>query len=275
MLGVPFLLIYNGFVVIRREGLHIANLLSLFFGIAILAGIYSSVHGLILLINGTATNTEIYFWAVIGSTIFYISFIFVAFLFYSVFTRTIPRSSTYDFIIVLGAGLINGERVTPLLASRCDKAVKVYNRSMSSAKIVCSGGQGSDEKISEARAMKNYILTKGVPDKDIILEDKSVNTIENLSNTKRMLDQNKGRKKIALVTSNYHVQRAMIYSRQVGIQCTGIGSRTALYFWPSAMIREYIALMKYYLPWFLAGLLIIYLLLFMFIKLFALSMIII
>lgn len=47
---------------------------------------------------------------------------------------------------------------------------------------------------------------------------------------------------VALVTSNYHVYRALRYCRQLGLKCTGIGSRVAPYYWPSASIREFIAI---------------------------------
>ena len=60
--------------------------------------------------------------------------------------------------------------------------------------------------------------------------------------SKQILDGREGRKYTALVTSNYHVYRALRYCRKIGLNCTGIGSRVAFYYWPSAMIREFIAI---------------------------------
>ena len=60
-------------------------------------------------------------------------------------------------------------------------------------------------------------------------------------NSKKIIESREGRKYTALVTSNYHVYRALRYCRKTGLQCTGIGSRVAFYYWPSALIREYIA----------------------------------
>ncbi len=60
--------------------------------------------------------------------------------------------------------------------------------------------------------------------------------------------------RIALVTSSYHVLRSLIYTAKLNLNCTGFGARVALYYWPSAMIREFIALMKEYLHWYAAGL---------------------
>ena len=59
--------------------------------------------------------------------------------------------------------------------------------------------------------------------------------------SKKIIESREGRKYTALVTSNYHVYRALRYCRKTGLQCTGIGSRVAFYYWPSALIREYIA----------------------------------
>ena len=44
------------------------------------------------------------------------------------------------------------------------------------------------------------------------------------------------------MTSNYHVYRALRYCRKIGLKCTGIGSHVAFYYWPSALIREFIAI---------------------------------
>jgi Uncharacterized conserved protein len=56
-----------------------------------------------------------------------------------------------------------------------------------------SGGKGSDEKLSEAQAMKNYALEQGIPEEDILLEDTSVNTMENLANSKKIIDARDGK----------------------------------------------------------------------------------
>ena len=87
-----------------------------------------------------------------------------------------------------------------------------------------------------------YLLEKGIPESDIILEDASKTTLENLKFSKQILDGIDGRKNTALVTSNYHVYRALRYCRKIGLKCTGIGSRVAFYYWPSALIREFIAI---------------------------------
>jgi uncharacterized SAM-binding protein YcdF (DUF218 family) len=107
--------------------------------------------------------------------------------------------------------------------------------------LIPSGGKGSDESISEGEAMEKYLLEKGIPAEKIVREDQSATTFENLKNSKAIIDARGGSRYTALVTSNYHVYRAMRYCRKIGFKCVGIGSHVAFYYWPSALIREFIA----------------------------------
>lgn len=66
-------------------------------------------------------------------------------------------------------------------------------------------------------------------------------TFENLKFSKRIIDAREGSKYTVLVTSNYHVYRALRYCRKNKMKCTGVGSHVAFYYWPSALIREFIA----------------------------------
>lgn len=256
ILIVPFLLIINGFVMLRREGFSIANLLSMLFGVLILAGEFATYHSAFIIVKEEASPLMQTMYPVFAGTVFYVSYVFLAFMFYTFLIRIIPRKADFDYVIVLGAGLLKGEKVSKLLADRLDKGKKVYDRSFTACRIIVSGGKGPDEKISEAQAMKNYLVEKGVPEEEIIMEDASADTMENLINSKAIIEKRKGRKDTAVVTSSYHIYRAMIYARRIGFPVTGIGAHIALYYWPSAMIREYAALVKYYWKWYFSALLV-------------------
>jgi uncharacterized SAM-binding protein YcdF (DUF218 family) len=154
----------------------------------------------------------------------------------------IPRKSDFDYIIIHGAGLLGGDRVSKLLQDRIDKAIDVYLKDPTPTIMIPSGGKGGDETISEAEAMSRYMLDKGIPEYRIIKEDRSATTMENLENCKKIIDSMEGRKYTTLVTSNYHVYRALRYCRKIGLDCTGIGSHVAFYYWPSALIREFVAI---------------------------------
>lgn len=155
-----------------------------------------------------------------------------------------PRKNQ-NYIIVLGSGLVNG-KVSPLLAKRIDKAIHFYQKQAQKNTppiLLFSGGQGKDEPIAEAIAMKNYAIGKGVPEKYLLAETNSTNTLENMKFSKQILDELNPTQKYSCIysTSNYHVLRSAIYARKAGLSIKGIGAKTALYYLPTALIREYIA----------------------------------
>lgn len=249
LLMVPFFLIHNGILMIKREGRSTAHLLSLALGIVVLIGEvlaiynavgYSFVFGLEAAHMFTHTNQFLVTSAIV-LTVVYGSVSFVIFMIYSLFLMIIPRQRDFDYVIIHGAGLLDGDRMSKLLRDRVDKAIQVYRKDPTPPKLIPSGGKGPDETISEAEAMKRYLLEQGIPESDIITEDRSMTTFENLRNSKEIIDGFEGRKYTALVTSNYHVYRALRYCRKTGLKCKGIGSHVAFYFWPSALIREFIA----------------------------------
>jgi len=249
VLIVPFFLIYNGITMIRREGRHLQTMLSLAFGITILAGEVILIAGMMRYTSAVNAHQEISrqnFWnvasAVFCMTVMYGSVSFLVFMIYTLFLQIIPRQKDFDYVIIHGAGLLDGHRISKLLKDRLDKAVEVYYQDPTPPVLIPSGGKGSDETIAEAEAMKQYLLEQGIPEKDIIPENRSTTTMENLQYSKEILDGFEGRKYTALVSSNYHIYRALRYCREIGMKCTGIGSHVALYYWPSALIREYIAI---------------------------------
>ncbi len=249
LLIVPFFLIINGIVMIRREGRQIPHLLSLILGIIVLAGEIATESVVIAhaLTPAPDAARELHrsAWFLAGVmtsvTVVYGSMSFVIFMLYTLFLHILPKKKDFDYVIIHGAGLLQGGTVSPLLKDRLDKAVKIYRRDPTPPKMIPSGGKGRDENVSEAEAMARYLIEQGIPETDIIREDRSSTTLENLKFSKEILDSLGGRKYTALVTSNFHVYRALRYCRRIGLACTGIGSHVAFYYWPSALIREFIA----------------------------------
>ena len=251
LLAVPYFLMHNGFTMMKKEGRQLPHMLSLVLGIVILLGETAIIYNIITDVTefnspsytpGLTTHSILYYFLLLfGITIIYGSMSILIFTIYIIMMQIIPWRKDFDYVVILGAGLIDGERVSKLLSDRIDKAIEVYNKAGRRPKLIPSGGQGDDEKISEAQAMKNYLLMKGIPEDDIILEDKSATTFENLTNSKRIIESRDGRKNTALVSSNYHVYRALRYCRKLDFKCSGIGGHTAFYYWPCALLREYIA----------------------------------
>ena len=119
-------------------------------------------------------------------------------------------------VIVLGAGL-RGERVTDLLARRLDAAYD-YHLENPNAVIVVTGGQGPGEDIPEARAMKAYLVEKGVPEKQILEEASSTSTEENFCFAREILEQHglSQDEPVAYVTNAFHCYRAAKYAAAAG-----------------------------------------------------------
>ena len=262
-LGVPFLvflsgifLIYNGFVLLKREGKSKVNYLSLGMGILIIAFyimIFVRAYGTDNYIFYQNPWLNIFFIFVIYSYIIF-GFAFAGFLLYSLLYNFIPKGKNYDFIIIHGAGLLNGERVTPLLKRRIDKAVEAFKKSRNSnIKLIASGGQGADEKISEARAIFNYLMEEtDVPGEAVLLEDQSKTTYQNLLFSKKLGESMVENPRFLFVTNDYHVFRTSTYAKKIGIRGDGLGCSTASYYLPSAFIREYVALCVK-MKWMFAG----------------------
>lgn len=146
-----------------------------------------------------------------------------------------------DYVIVLGAQ-VRGERVTKSLAKRLDAAYD-YLIKHDNVKVICTGGQGKGEDISEALAEKRYLMQKGISEDRIIIEDKSTSTYENLVFSKDIIGDNNV--KIAIVTNNFHVYRATMLAKHIGFKnVQGIAGASDNRLLLNYMVREGLALFK-------------------------------
>ena len=154
-----------------------------------------------------------------------------------------------DDIIILGCAIRRDGSLTPLLRTRVDSALafekEQYETTGKHARFIPSGGQGADECVSEGEAMERYLREQGVPDERIAREDKSVNTLQNMAFSKRVIEEHGGLegRRIAFATTNYHVFRGYVLSRKCGFTAKGISARTKTYFYPNAYLREFIGLL--------------------------------
>ena len=104
-----------------------------------------------------------------------------------------------EYIIVLGAA-VHGDRPSLSLVERMSAAYD-YLYSHPDAAAILSGGQGADECISEAEAMKRYLLEHDVPEDRILSEDRSVNTLENMQYSRTIIDSHSEKAKVAFTTT--------------------------------------------------------------------------
>ncbi len=151
---------------------------------------------------------------------------------------------TEDTVIVLGCG-IRGERVSVGLAKRLDKAAE-YHEKNPDAVIIVSGGQGPQEDISEALAMKRYLEGKGIDESKIIMEDKSTSTITNFRYSREIMEkEGLSLSSVVFVTNAYHVYRAANYAKDEGLlEVSHLGTDIIWYTIPMNYMREMLAVLK-------------------------------
>ena len=236
-------------MLIKKEGFNPKRLLSIIIGFLAIIGLFGS-QVLYYIITKLLIGTEKQFIKYtldicINATLSYFYTLIIATLYCNVkASKHIPKYDK-DFVIILGSKINNDGTLTPLLKARVDKAIefgqKQYKTTKKEIIYIPSGGKGKDEVIAEAMAIKNYLTTKGIKEKQIIIEDKSTNTLENMKFSKIKIDEKKKEAKISFSTTNYHVFRSGVIASEQGINCEGMGSKTKWYFYTNALIREFIA----------------------------------
>ena len=140
-----------------------------------------------------------------------------------------------DVIIVLGAKLIGSDPST-MLRLRLDEALKLYGQGYGPT-IIVSGAQGHDESISEAAAMRKYLIQNGVPEKNILTEDQSFNTYQNLSNSKKIMRQH-GLNKAIIVSNASHIRRSLLLARELELPASAAPAPMADN--PYLLVKQYI-----------------------------------
>lgn len=168
---------------------------------------------------------------------------------FSVENTTVTTDHVSDEnVIVLGCG-VRGEDPTRMLRQRIESA-RVYLIEFPDSVAVVSGGQGAGESVSEAECMRRYLTEQDYADRNlswfiqaaeyhgvdsdtllsenggavpvietdrILLEDESVNTQENIRNSRTVLvQQARDENRLVIVTQGYHEYRAIREARLMG-----------------------------------------------------------
>jgi len=252
---VTFILVtISNIKLLRKEGFTWRNMLGIILGLFLCfltlfpeilnnylqQATFIDVHNL----NGFGYCIEMFVEALCYSIVAYLEAILLATIILEIKSvKKIPEFNK-DYIIILGCKIRSDGGLTPLLKGRVDKALEFRNMQLESTSkdliFVPSGGKGNDEVMSESSAIKNYLLECGINEKNILLEDKSKNTYQNIKFSNKLIKEQNKNAKIAFSTTNYHVLRAGLIATSQKIKMEGIGSKTKSYFYINAFIREYI-----------------------------------
>ncbi|MDD3214660.1 MAG: YdcF family protein [Eubacteriales bacterium] len=158
----------------------------------------------------------------------------------------VPAPTDYDSIIVLGAQVKADGEASVQLRWRLNKALEMYQASP--CVVVVCGAQGKDEPRPEGDVMRDLLMIDGVPQDSIYVDNQSTDTRQNMDNAKKVLDE-LGLQKPLIVTSDYHLPRAMAIAEDAGLTPQGAGSlcRPELEYWAKNHGREALAWVKYWL----------------------------
>lgn len=179
----------------------------------------------------------------------------------------VKEQDRLDYVIVLGAR-VNPDGVSRSLRQRLDRAAEYIEKNPDTY-LVLSGGQGSDEPMSEAQAMAEYLVAKGIAPRQLILEDRSTNTTENVAFSKDLIEQHQEWQReqirqqlsemapgpfiiaeekpvqIGILTSDFHIFRAKKIAQKAGISdIHHVKAPSDLILLPHMCIRECFAILK-------------------------------
>ena len=229
---------------VRHEGFHPKNVLGVGIGVALVAGealafiLYSTdLSGSERQVRTFTTLCNVYATAFAGFECVLLGAIVCGLR----AARHVPATDA-DYILILGCKFRRDGTLTPLLRGRVDRAIEFWKaqreKTGREAVLVPSGGQGADEPMAEAEAMRRYLLEQGIPESSILLEDRSRNTYQNMEYSRALIEKRAPGAKVVYATTNYHVFRSGVWANLAGLPSEGMGSPTKWWYWPNAFMRE-------------------------------------
>ncbi len=140
------------------------------------------------------------------------------------------------YVLVLGAKV----RTTGPSASLWDRIYAAYDYLEAHPEVtaIVSGGQGPDEPMTEAQSMHDELVKLGIPEERIWMETEATSTWENLHFTLELIQERTGKtpRKLGVLSSEYHLFRASLFTKACGVEFVGIPAPTSQ---PSQKINHF------------------------------------
>lgn len=220
----------NGVALFFVSNFNIGNVLTVLSGVCILL--------FVILWHKAAKCLKIIFSVLLSVAVIFVSTLII-------YGKNDNVTYKEDAVIVLGAA-VHGDTPSLPLRMRLNRAVEYYNKNPD-AVIVVSGGQGMQENVTESEAMQKYLVEKGIPNENILKEEKAESTYQNFEYSKEILDEYfSDDYSVAFITNEYHTLRAAMCADKVGFEnVTHFHSNTSKSYLISGTLRECLAVIKY------------------------------
>lgn len=138
----------------------------------------------------------------------------------------IDEKQPTDVAIVLGAGTAYDE-VSPVFKERLNHGIWLYQNGYVK-KLILTGGIGKGNEHSDSYTAKQYVIKQGIPENNILIEEESSITQENLLNAKKIMDNNAYQSAI-IVSDPLHMKRSMLMAKDYGIKAFSSPTPTTRY----------------------------------------------
>lgn len=162
--------------------------------------------------------------------------------------RNITYDGPADAAVVLGAAVWTKD-LSPVFKERINHAINLYRKGQV-RKLIFTGGQGNSGEPTEASAARDYALQSGLPANDILIEEKSHTTYQNILNSKQLADAH-GIRTVLIVSDPLHMKRAMTMARDVGLEAHPSPTPSTRYQGIRSQLRLLMHETYYYIGYFL------------------------
>ncbi len=148
----------------------------------------------------------------------------------------------YETGIVLGAKVYSDGKLSGMVQDRADTAVVLYQH-QKIRKILVSGDNGQ-KNYDEVNAIKDYLLSKGIPKADLFLDHAGFDTYDSMYRAKAIFTV----ESVVVITQDFHLPRAVFIAQKLGVPVVGVAADIQDYgHMERVIVREKLAVMKAWL----------------------------
>jgi SanA protein len=137
-------------------------------------------------------------------------------------------------VLIPGAAVMQDGTLSPIFRDRVDTAIAVYGAGKA-GKILVSG-DNSTVSHNEVNPVRNYLLSKGIPDEDIFLDHAGFDTYSSMYRARDVFKVSS----VIVATQSFHLPRALFIARLLGVKAYGISADRGRIKW-SNYVREVFA----------------------------------